>query len=1123
MDYRAPVETFLGQDPLNLRDVARENVFPLETLQAIAPRPDYYGFQRIGETATDRDVIRRQDVRLQQRILMDSVGVSEDPTDHTFFLIPVVLYRGLSSFSVIETVAEAAVLDRCTATSELSGMGMYKISREYSGQMYGGAIDLSAELLQRGTADEIRYIFNLKVKQMISSLQMTFRHVVYANLFAGPPLEFAELRKAPATTKRDLFFGRFDKRIDNFLAWNFKRTDPQAVLLDLDNSLTFDGSVLIPTAPDVFVLHPILMNCLRDRFVESNYGVENRQIYYHCINHNKATLDESDLKPLEGAEKYVAPRFKIYVNGQDRFVIKAPNITENNVRSNPSELEAHFKCFVLIGTNPPRSAMSYFNLETVQAIDWNTVYVTDLDRGVDSPVRLLEVMTQGGYFHEDSYNPTKYNQLMDMNPALVKLKNALSPETMFNDTEGEYDTARVSVLFRPSRKVYFDSRLKRFRECWTYGHSDVCVAPVDAGDVTAAMTLMRATQFSEDREAQFARDMFVAFLESCLQLPWSRNDVDALQAFYHSSFEELMNAKESPARAQLLEDVVRNGGYTHFVNYDQLLVLQDVLKCELAGRGERLPTEQLQRTLNTITRLIDFVHELRLAYIRLVARDSDHPHSWFFLAPGLNTLQKLFAGVREEEEAAAGDDFQAALQCAVLYHRLVLRLLSPHVVSAGKSHGAVRVHGLSIHDGVAHSNVNCECLQSTCTFVTRTQVTDLLRLGLDITVLSEFSPYDSWTRNRQTLTSQYDPRRDFINDNYSYRVDRTSKLQFSFAVRCFTLLFISFLQNPQTTRLLVSQNVYVNTAFMLYRGVRQRTCSVALCRSGKENRALFVGNGKRDSIETSAAAYKTNVRIEVGYMDYNEQNNTRVQHHVAGLGYVSGMGSGIFNPDHSQCPVSDGVVAATKNGDFVAVPLPSSTDPTLIDKYQPVNGRAARADGNQAPSIAQPDEIFKGYTTNPFATTGLSEASVVLGSSGHPLWNFNPEPTDGIFSMFVNAQNPAYQLKAGFDQFYRPVAVHPLRPESNVAVQDRQYVEGAQNCPLAYKTLNKGFYGKNLHSESTFKNALDVSTVRSDEGVYVMDPHTCKLSREGPVTTGMKKMYPPLRREPPGQRLIVTN
>jgi hypothetical protein len=240
------------------------------------------------------------------------------------------------------------------------------------------------------------------------------------------------------------------------------------------------------------------------------------------------------------------------------------------------------------------------------------------------------------------------------------------------------------------------------------------------------------------------------------------------------------------------------------------------------------------------------------------------------------------------------------------------------------------------------------------------------------------------------------------------------------------------------------------------------------------------------------------------------------------------MGSEIFNPDQPQLPstrnlasITGAVTAEPNNGDFLALPLPSATDPASWDYMQPVNGRASQADGNQTNSITELDEIYGQYTTNPFATTGFSEAQIVMGSVGHPLWSYNPEPAEGVYTMFLNAHNPSFQIKSGFDQFQRPVPIQHLKSESNIACQGRQYVEGAQHSPLVFKTLNKGFYGPNEHSESSFKNTLDISTVRSDEGVWTMDPFTCKLSRDKPIATGMKKMFPPLRKEPGGMKLCM--
>lgn len=1127
MDYRATVEPFLGQDPLNLRDVGLERIFPLETLQTIASRPDRYGFQRIGETATDKDFIAQQDLRLKTRIIMDAVGPPDDPSDKTWWIVPCVLYRGLPRFSITEIIVPCSVLDRCTATSELDAMGMYKMCRDYTPQMYGGAIDVSAELLQRAQSPEqLEEMFKIKVKQLVGSLQMTFRNIIYGHLFAGPPLEFTEMRKifSDSISKRDLFNGRYQKRIDNFICWNFRRTDPQALLIDLDNSLMFDGTVGGKGVADTFVMHPIMINRLMDRLVPVDFQSAQRQVYYKCMNYDKKELTRADIVELTGATRNDAPMFAVVVNGSYRYVVQTPNVTIQDTRTNPSQLDAHFKSFIIIGTNPPRSAMSSCNIGNVQEIDWNTVWVTDLDRGTDAPIRLLDVMIRGGYFHEETYNAEVYNSMMESSHSLLELRNELSPGAFYDDLEATYDTRKKTVLFRPSRKVYYDPERRNFCPSITYGHSDVCTSPV-VGDIVAAMTLMRETQFA-DRKFELP----TSFLQSCMRLEWTNENLELLKKFYDNDLDDIMSDdNDNEIRKALLDDITENGGFTHFVNYDQLLVIFDVLQ-EAIQTAKEHKTSPLQTWTNTcfaVNNILDYVSSIRKAYSKLVARDDNYTHTWFFTIPGQTTLQKLFVGITDGD----CESKMEMLQCGVIYHRIVLRLLSPTIVSFGNPE-TTHLEYLTLHEGVGHTNLSCQCISSKYTYAT---LNDTNRKSKDVFVISKLSPYDHWARGRahdlhwnRSSSIDYDFTEDFVNFNYSYRVDQIANYRQSFAVRTFALLFLSFLQNPTTTRMLVSKNVYVNTAFLLYRSVHQRTCSLVLCRSGLDHRALFLGNGKKDSIETSAAAYKTNVRIEAGYVDYNEQNNTRVQHHVAGLGYVSGMGSDIFNPDQPKLPstqnlasITGNVSAERQNGDFVALPLPASTEPSCWDYIQPVNGRASQADGNQASSITELDEVYGQYTTNPFATVGFSEAQIVMGSIGHELWSYNPEPAEGVYTMFVNAHNPSFQIKSGFNQFDRPIPIHQLKSESNIACQGRQYVDGAQFSPMMFKTLNRGFYGPNEHSESSFKNILDISTVRSDEGVWVMDPGTCKLSRETPIATGLKKMYPPVRVETPGRKLIM--
>jgi hypothetical protein len=1122
MDYSSTVEPFLGQDPTSLRDVALERVFPFETLQSIASRPDSYGFQRIGETATDKDFIPKQDLRLKTRILMDAVGPPDDPSDKTWWVVPCVLYRGLPEFSVTELVVPCAVLKRCTATSELDAMGMYKLCRSYSPQMYGGAIDVSAELLQRAqNVEQLQGMFEIKVNQLVGSLQMTFRNIIYGHLFAGPPLEYTEMRKiyTDSVSKRDLFISRYQKRIDNFICWNFRQTDPNALLIDLDNSLKFDVTIGGKGAADTFVMHPIMINRLMDRLYSVDFEKAKRQVYYKCTNFTKKELEKKDIfTELTGATKNDAPNFAIVVSGDFRYVVPTPNVTVEDERSNPAELDAHFKSFAVIGTTPTRSMLpGSMNIAHVQSIDWNTIWVTDLDRGVDAPIKLVDVMVKGGYFHEETYNADVYNSLFESSHALVELRNELPQGAFYDDLDMGYDTRKKTVLFRPSRKVYYDPQKRVFLPSIAYGHSDVCTSPI-AGDIVAAMTLMRETQFHDD-----TFDLESTYLRTCMKLEWTEDDRRLLKDFYETDFEILMDENRGgDIRGGLLEDVMKNDGFTHFVNYDQLLVILDVLQKSIERAKPPDRVDVMTKACIAINRILDFVSALANAYSQLVVGDEGYTHTLLCTSFGRATLQRLFVDM---EDLNLDNDL---LRCAIIYHRIVLRLLSPSIVSIFQDPRGELFDHVSFHEGVGHTNLSFRCISGKFTYATLNKTTT--RPGENIYVVSEYSPYDRWTRSRQNLPpiENYDSTRDLINYNYSYRVDRITNLPQSFAVRSFALLFLSCLQNPNTTRMLASRQVYVNTAFLLYRNVYQRTCSLVLCRSGMDNRALFVGNGKRDTIETSAAAYKTNVRIEAAYVDFNEQNNTRVQHHVAGLGYVSGMGSEIFNPDQPQLPstrnlasITGAVTAEPNNGDFLALPLPSATDPASWDYMQPVNGRASQADGNQTNSITDLDEIYGQYTTNPFATTGFSEAQIVMGSVGHPLWSYNPEPAEGVYTMFLNAHNPSFQIKSGFDQFQRPVPIQHLKSESNIACQGRQYVEGAQHSPLVFKTLNKGFYGPNEHSESSFKNTLDISTVRSDEGVWTMDPFTCKLSRDKPIATGMKKMFPPLRKEPGGMKLCM--
>ena len=709
MDYSASVEPFLGQDPTSLRDVALERIFPLETLQSIASRPDVYGFQRIGETATDKDFIPKQDLRLKTRILMDAVGPPEDPSDKTWWVVPCVLYRGLPEFSVTELVVPCTVLKRCTATSELDAMGMYKLCRSYTPQMYGGAIDVSAELLQRArNVEDLEDMFHMKVEQLVRSLQMTFRNIIYGHMFAGPPLEYTEMRKiyTDSISKRDLFFGRFQKRIDNFVCWNFRQTDPSALLIDLDNSLKFDITIGGKGAADTFIMHPIMMNRLMDRLLSVDFDKWKRQVYYKCTNYHKKELEKKDIfNELTGATKNDAPNFAIVVSGDYRFVVPTPSISVDDERTNPAELDAYFKSFVVIGTNPTRSTLQgSLDIQHVQGIDWNTIWVTDLDRGVDAIVKLLDVMVSGGYFHEETYNPDVYNSMLESSHALVELRNEIPAGAFYDDLDAGYDTRKRTVLLRPSRKVYFDPLQRCFLSAFAYGHSDVCTSSI-SGDILAAMTLMRETQFDDD-----AFELESTYLRACMKLEWTDADRGILKRFYDVDFADLMNADGeecgTTVRRELLEDVTKNDGYTRFVNYDQLTVIVDVLQkaieeAQLSG-APKDRIDVLTKACITINRILDFVAALANAYSRLVAGDEGYAHTLLYTSFGKNTLQQLFKGMNWDDDDG---DFSSLQRNAILYHRIVLRLLCPSIVSVFSDPIVTNVDNESFNESVGHANI----------------------------------------------------------------------------------------------------------------------------------------------------------------------------------------------------------------------------------------------------------------------------------------------------------------------------------------------------------------------------------------------------------------------------------
>ena len=538
----------------------------------------------------------------------------------------------------------------------------------------------------------------------------------------------------------------------------------------------------------------------------------------------------------------------------------------------------------------------------------------------------------------------------------------------------------------------------------------------------------------------------------------------------------------------LLENVLANSGPTHFVRYRHLVEIKGILESKLGDQDSERVIKPAATAVDSLLTLVDKLHE---AYMSLTRNGANYTHSWLFTEAGERTFRNTVE--RQDRDSQLKE---------ILFDGLVLRLFSPRIYAVRETDDDedaswkpdVRQERHTFCQSLSdHSNVRCR-LASTdraFTFPTTTVPGDACTVK-DIT---EYFPYYTFATVRVK-------EEQFVNRNYSYRVDRIVSLPVSDGVKMFTLLFLSMLQNPITTKMLVAQNVYLNTAFLLFRTVRQRTCSVAMARSGANHRYLFAGNGKLNAVETNASSYKTDMRMELAYVDTSPMDNTRVQHYVAGLGYAGGMGCTIVDPRVD--------LQRQGGGDYVAVPVPASYDPESEDKMF-VNGRASTADGNSKQALSSLDEVTGLFTTNPYATIGGSEAHVTLGCR-HPLWMSADGPEhSGVHSMYLESRNPAEQYKSGFDEFFRPIATHHMHVESNVAVQGRQYHECCQAEPSAFKTVNKGFYGPNEHSSSAFRNLLDVSSVRTDQGMIIVDPYSCLATGRGTddqfIKTGMRKRY----------------
>ena len=504
MDTRHMIGAFLGHQPISLFDVLNGDVYPMDELRAISGHPDYYGYADRGVSVTDRDVVVKKDIRLKTRILLDST-FPENADDFTQWFLPTVIYRGLPVFSITTRIAPSEVLDRCTAASDVPALGMRTYSREYTGQMYGGSIDITPEAIQRSSNDQLRYMFNLKERQMTTSMRMTMLHVVYGRLMAGPSIEFVQMHNMAddRLNRHKMFHRSWQTRIDNFLLFNLRRTNTLAVFVDLDNSLRYSASSA-GTPADTILVHPTLADQLplKDAAVAPA-----RQVYFKCATTDKKELDESDIETLSGAEFYApAPNKAMLVNGVERFVMTVPYACiDGGDRHNLSELDATFKSYNVVGYNPLRRGRSrLLDFDSTTDVPWNEIKVTDLDTMSDGTIRIEEIMKKSGYLDTETYSVSRYQRMFADTPSLNRLMTQMNCGEFDGDCLAGQNLARKSCLLRPSRKVYYDPNEMKFRPAIAYGHSELPESPVDDGDIVSGMTMMARCLMSESSFSEHA-------------------------------------------------------------------------------------------------------------------------------------------------------------------------------------------------------------------------------------------------------------------------------------------------------------------------------------------------------------------------------------------------------------------------------------------------------------------------------------------------------------------------------------------------------------------------------------------------------------------------------------------
>jgi len=1095
-----------GQNiPLTFRDVEDfEKVFAGDKPPhsgKFTTDPDYFGHRYQGHTATDQDWVHYRDILLSARVLFEAIapesGVIGMNGDKLGWLCPILIVNGRSTFSMEDLHAPPCIIDKCTATSELQTLAMQKHSRQYTMEMYGVSIALSTELIQRGNEKEVQTAYKVKTIQAKNCIAMTLQQVVYSSLFSSPTLEYMEFRRMKDErniSKSELFYGTYQTRADMFLAWNLRRTNTKGVLVDLDNSLTYWSNNI--GEPDAIICHPCTVSVIGEYAMPARDD-EVREVYYINEECNNQVVYEDSIK----VNKFLSYRESpppdcTIVNGKLKRIIACPDVISDGQKTNLSEIRANFKSFNVIGYCPlPKRKGGLLKFDEIISVDWNSILVTDFEKRDDTRISIERVMEEGSYFLTETYNPAVYNNFLNS----VDYNDIAQMSAVRYNSQMNYDAADKRCLLDPSRKVFYDAQDGMFKPAVTYGHSNISTCPIERGDIVAGMTMMAKASCFPD---YIAEENICLYMRKCLSLSWNRHDLDSLRLFEQMSFKDALKANDTNLHGHITQDICRNNGVTRFTNYNQLIITQ--YACNHAVLEDKEDKKKVKMASDNISAILNLVDTLYDKYKATIASRPDVTHSWLFLHTlGQKTLQKCF--IPEEEEECEGEELNELLNKASIYQNVILRAFSPRVYVMGATtfdeaidNGLVEIVeqlDINLNEGVYHCTQNFRTLCAVGTFNTLAPAS-CIHSG-NTFLISKFHPLYS---SPAGLDCEYSRRDHFLNDNYSFRAEWISNSGYGLQIRCFALLFISMLQNPATTRALASRGVFLNTAFMLFRNITQITCGVVMARSGKQHRYLCCGNCKSDSNRSNASSYTTDIRLEAAKIDKDPINNTRVQYHVAGLGYISGMGTRIWDPFEKE-----------KGGDFVVVPMAPCIDISEWSHIQPVNGRVSQADGNSIRCPTEMDEVQRVFTNNPWGTAGFSEAQVILGGQRHPLWSYN-EPEHGVYRAFLQAKQPITQYKVGLDEFYRPVEAAHMHSESNVAMQGRQYHDNTA-CPIAFKTLNRGFYGREENSSNDFQSLLNIANVRHDEGMRLMDYNTCKLTVDSTdstyIETGIKKKFKP--------------